>query len=345
MDNQPTQVVSDENQFSVQPTHSTYPKEPILFPVILLIIVLVIGSGIGVATGLKLRHSASSNSYQVVIEKFITAIQHKDKTTADALESPAAKTLFQKNNGSASFYDGCQKSGGFCQALFSQSALAKAPKTYKKYTASNGTKGEEVTYLVNPFDNADVTTPGCNSPTITNLTVAVIPTGGSWLIDTIDEQLAASAGVCPGSSSGKNASPTAAPTSTTPSPASPVTSVPASPSSTPAPTPAPPPIITLTNQDNGRTVTVAVGTTVNIAIAQDAGVTGYHWSESATTYDAKIFSATSTPTHGDDGSIGDSFTFVKAGTATLLLVDNPDCYPSCTTEHPSDQWSASIVAQ
>jgi hypothetical protein len=131
-----------------------------------------------------------------VIDKFVTAVQKKDKATADSLESPASKAFFQKNTGTTSFYQACQKLGEDCTTIFKASALAKAPKQYKDYTPSSGPKGKQVVYVIDPLAGIHAGQPGCNNPTIIDLTIAVVPKGSSWLIDNVDEGLDASANKC-----------------------------------------------------------------------------------------------------------------------------------------------------
>jgi hypothetical protein len=161
------------------------PKLPLTL-VGLIILLLIIGSSVFALFGHK-------TSYPRVIQEFITAVQKKDKTTADSLESPAMKAYGQKNVGTPSFYAACQQAGDFCTPLFTSSFLDKASKTYKSYTASNGTKGEEVVYaLKQSLNNGN----GCTSSSINTLTIAVVPKGSTWQIDYADPTINASSNAC-----------------------------------------------------------------------------------------------------------------------------------------------------
>jgi len=151
---------------------------------------------------------------------------------------------------------------------------------------------------------------------------------------------------------------TAKHSSTTPSshaaPPSPQTSPPPAPAPAPAPAassvppPAPlPPTLTLTNQDNGRTVTISVGTIVTTQLAQQAGVTGYHWNGLALSYrtwqlaSVKRFGSNFSLVHGADGSIRESSQIAAAGDFTLGYSDIPNCQPGCN-QQPLQLWEVHI---
>ena len=193
-------VVSDQAAFaSPQPSMSgkLMSKLPLLVAGLMALIVIV-------AVGVYALSSHKAG-YQAVIQEFITAIQKKDKKTADSLESSAAKAYFQKNGGSSSFYDSCQQAGQLCTASFDASYLAKATKSYKDYTAANGTKGKEEVFTVSQSQGAGQACTGKSSSTIT---IAVVPSGGSWLIDNVTEDASASGVTCPASGSSSSSSDT-----------------------------------------------------------------------------------------------------------------------------------------
>jgi hypothetical protein len=164
-------------------------KLKLLIPVIVMLIVLI-SSGAYALFG-------HQTSYQTVIQDFIVAVQKKDKANADNLESPALQAYGKKNVGSSSFYDTCQQAGQLCTPLFSSSFLSKATKTYKNYTASNGTKGKEIIYTEKQsLSGAQAGGAGCSSNSTSTLAIAAVPKGSSWLIDHIDPNISFSANLC-----------------------------------------------------------------------------------------------------------------------------------------------------
>lgn len=99
--------------------------------------------------------------------------------------------------------------------------------------------------------------------------------------------------------------------------------------------------ISLTNQDNGRSVTVPAGATLSVYLT---GAAGYHWSIQARSSNPRLFSPSGPVVHGTDGSITEKRIATLLGTVTIGYTDYPDCYPtSCTQEQPRDQWSAVIT--
>ncbi len=124
---------------------------------------------------------------------FIKAIQNKDKTAADLLESTSAKATFLASNGSASFYDTCQNVGQKCTVFFSSGFITKSVKTYKAYTAQDGAKGQTITYSVKTFSHS----PNCTTSSINSLEMNLVPSGHNWLVDNITTSTSA------GTSTGK----------------------------------------------------------------------------------------------------------------------------------------------
>jgi hypothetical protein len=176
-----------DSQQPVQPKRTS--KLPILV-VGVIVLLLIVGGGGFALLGQK-------TSYQTVIQQFVTAIQKKDKATADSLESPAMKTFGQKNVGTASFYDACQQASQLCTPLFTTAFLDKATKSYKDYTASNGAKGKEIVYtLKQSLSGSQAGGQGCSSASTNTLTVAAVPKGNTWQIDNADPSINASANLC-----------------------------------------------------------------------------------------------------------------------------------------------------
>lgn len=135
-------------------------------------------------TQTKTTSSATATGYEDIVNQFITAIQNKDKKTADSLESLAFQASTKKDSDTTSFYDACQQAGEFCTASFSSQYLAKATKVTQDYTAANGTKGKKIIYTINQSSGNGQ---GVSSNSTTEITLAAIPSGSSWLIDFFDE--------------------------------------------------------------------------------------------------------------------------------------------------------------
>jgi hypothetical protein len=117
--------------------------------------------------------------YSKTAQKFISAIQDKNKTDADTLENSQALSYFKQTTGDSSFYDSCVQSGSFCTNFFK--SIGNATKTVHSYTSSSGIKGKEITYTEN------VTAGGfsqkCINDSTTVLNLSLVPSGNTWLID------------------------------------------------------------------------------------------------------------------------------------------------------------------
>jgi len=191
-------------------------------------LLLIIGGSVFALLG-------QTKSYQGVIQKFITDMQHDNGKAADKLLSPAAKTHFQKVAGTSSFYTACRQSEQLCQPLFSAAFLSKATKKYTSYTADNHVKGEEAVYTeIQSLQGNQAGGPGCTSKSTTTLTIAVVPSGNSWLVDYINEDVSASAQLCP-AATGTTSVP-ASSTATKPTPVNPTKIPTATPPTTCTPT-------------------------------------------------------------------------------------------------------------
>lgn len=195
------------------------PKKTVLAAA-LVVLLIVIGGGAYAFFGRNQKPASQPNvansaqstassptGYESTIQKFITAVENKDKATADSLESPAAKATFKQYAGTESFYDSCQQSGVLCTGIFKPSYLSKATQTPKDYKASNGTKGKEIVYAVKQsLSGAAAGGQGCSSQGETDLTIAVVPSGRSWLVDNVDMGFSGSANACPASGSTSSSS-------------------------------------------------------------------------------------------------------------------------------------------
>ncbi len=155
----------------------------------LLLLIIIIGSSLAL-----LGHKTS---YQSVINEFITALQKKDKKTADSLESPAMRGLGQKYVGDPSFYDTCHQSELLCSNFFEASFLKKATITRKAYKASNGIQGHEVIYTVKQtLSGSQAGGKGCSSSSTTTLAFDVVPSGSTWLLDNVSPGIDATVNLC-----------------------------------------------------------------------------------------------------------------------------------------------------
>ena len=143
-----------------------------------------------VAAGAAHAILGGKTSYQTAAQDFINAVQTKNKAAADQLESSAAKTSFQKTDGTTSFYSSCQQNGILCTMYFQSAFLSKASKTYQSYSAANGTKGEEMIYsLKQSVKGTDSTGKACTINSTTTLTIGLVPNGKSWRVDYINQEV------------------------------------------------------------------------------------------------------------------------------------------------------------
>lgn len=167
------------------------PKKTKLPLLIGLIIIFLIAIGGATYALLQVGHKTT---YQTVVQEFITAMQDHDKSKADALMSPAAKTQYQKHEGTSSIYTFCQKTGVLCTYYFTPKFLGQTTTTTKNYTFSGGVQGKEVTYAEKqtlPIGNT-----GCSSVSTSSLAIGVVPSGNTWLIYGADPTTSFSAKVC-----------------------------------------------------------------------------------------------------------------------------------------------------
>jgi hypothetical protein len=182
----PAQNVGQPNFSTLAPVQNVSKRKKISLPLVLTVIVLLLLI-VGGSTFALLSHTTN---YQSVIQQFVTAIENKNKTTADTLESPAFKTTAEKYYKTDSFYSVCKQTGDLCTPLFTPQFLNKATKTYKDYTATNGTKGKEVIYsLKQAASGTQAGGKGCSYNTKSTLTIAVVPHGNSWLVDSANPSI------------------------------------------------------------------------------------------------------------------------------------------------------------
>jgi hypothetical protein len=139
------------------------------------------------ATGTsKTTQAANSTSYTGTIQTFLTAMENKDKTTADALQSPAFSKYIKSQAPTTSYYSACQSAGQFCTGVYVKSLLANAATQIKDYTAMSGVKGKEEIFTIK-FNGKSKTASGAGSSSSTlTLTVATIPSGNSWVVDYVN---------------------------------------------------------------------------------------------------------------------------------------------------------------
>lgn len=169
--------------------HKRSAKRSVALLCLCLFILVVAGSSYAVF--------GRGTSYQTVIHQFVQAIEDNNKTKADSLESTAFKAEVKKYASTTSFYSACQQEGALCTASFMSSFLSSATKTYTSYTASNGTKGKELVYTKKQtLSGTQAGGTGCSSTSTTTLSIAVIPSGHSWLVDNINDGTNASGNMC-----------------------------------------------------------------------------------------------------------------------------------------------------
>lgn len=125
-------------------------------------------------------------------------MQNKDKASADSLFTKEFQAVIKAStdNASSSFYDTCVQSGEFCTSYFSEATVSKYDKKYQEYTAKNGTKGKQAVYTASETSSNNQGA-NCNSKSTTTMTIALIPSGSSWLIDNLDQSGGVDANLCP----------------------------------------------------------------------------------------------------------------------------------------------------
>ncbi|MEI6237575.1 MAG: hypothetical protein WCP03_03185 [Candidatus Saccharibacteria bacterium] len=115
------------------------------------------------------------------IDNFIAAILNKNKINADSMQTVAMQQTVKENSDTTSFYDYCQKSGYFCDQLFSKDYLGSGEVKTLDYIAKNGTKGKQRIYTITK--TLDAPNSETNSKSVTMITFATIKVGDVWLID------------------------------------------------------------------------------------------------------------------------------------------------------------------
>jgi len=134
------------------------------------------------------------SGYDKTVQSFISAIQDNNKSLADSLESSQGKTYFKNGTGDSSFYDTCKQSGSFCTSFFKSSNISKAKKTVHSYKSSSGVKGKVITYTEQ--GSLNTTSEKCSNNSSTELNLALVPSGSSWLIDYINISINAGSNNC-----------------------------------------------------------------------------------------------------------------------------------------------------
>lgn len=130
--------------------------------------------------------SSGSPSYttaDAAIDAFVAAIQNKNKSAADALETTAFKTYVQNLAGTTSYYDACWANEPFCADGYSKGFLSQGTVATQDYTAANGTKGKNRVYTITQTwsDGSDG-----SSTSTSKIQVAAVPVGSTWFIDYSD---------------------------------------------------------------------------------------------------------------------------------------------------------------
>jgi len=157
-------------------------------------------------------------TYQSVADDFITAVQKKDKISADALQTANAAAYAKEVAGTSSFYEICHKAGTLCEPLFTSDFISKAKKTTKTYTAKDGTKGIEVVYALTQTLQGDAAGgEGCSSVSHSSLKIDIVPRGNTWAVDNFEPSIEFSAELCGTKTSASSSPSTTAVTSTPPS--------------------------------------------------------------------------------------------------------------------------------
>jgi hypothetical protein len=162
------------------------PNKKVFFALILVVIIVV-------AASLVFAHGPKS-SYNKTAQSFISAIQDKNKTLADSLESTEGQAYFKTGTDDPSFYDTCQQSGAFCTNFFKASNISKAKKTVHSYKSNAGVEGKEVTYTEQGSLNSSSLK--CSDNSSTELNLALVPNASSWQIDYVNVSINAGSDNC-----------------------------------------------------------------------------------------------------------------------------------------------------
>lgn len=160
-----------------QPTKNKMRTPLIIGGTVLALLILAL-----IAGGL-LNSSKPKISYRTVAIQFITAVRNGNQAKADSLESQPLKAQALKGSGSPSFEKYCKSYGSVCTVYFSSQFVDKAKATYGSYTSPEGTKGESITLSLK---DSQLQGSNCsNSSGTMLLTLDLVPSGNSWLIDSV----------------------------------------------------------------------------------------------------------------------------------------------------------------
>jgi hypothetical protein len=189
----PVTVLTDSPSLISQNNPSPYQLPPVQMPtqssskasnpprrliIALSALILLVILGIAIS---KLFESKSG--YQQVASQLVNAVQAKDKSKADSLESTAAKTYFEKTAGDSSFFDSCNKAGEFCTGFFNKTNLAKSTKSVGDYTSASGQPGKKVIYVETEKSNTS-TDSKCNNSNY-SLEIDLVPNSQSWQVNNV----------------------------------------------------------------------------------------------------------------------------------------------------------------
>lgn len=147
----------------------------------ILVVVIILAVGAYIVLNQK-------TSYQVVAQNFVTAMENKDQAKADSLETPYFKEYVNKVFGTTSYYSYCNKYGQVCTKFFESSFTANATKVYGGYTAVSGIVGKSVEYTTSVNSGTTCTRQ--------SLVLDLIPSGNSWLIDSISPSVSSNGASC-----------------------------------------------------------------------------------------------------------------------------------------------------
>lgn len=184
--NQPSKPQDKDKKRKIQISVKLPGRKPLILTGLILV---ALGSGSTYA----MMHASSAGSNQEAVSRLITAMQNQDKSAADALLTENAKSQFQQEAGSRSFYEACLLLRGNCTNAFRTEFIDNAEKSETEYSAEDGAKGVETTLTLK---KEQVPSANCKPESTSTLTISTVSSGGKWSIDKITPQYDVSSALC-----------------------------------------------------------------------------------------------------------------------------------------------------
>jgi hypothetical protein len=170
---------------NAKPKSSSKKKKYLILSGVLLSLILIIIIVSSVLSGPKVSDTT-------VAVDFMAYVNEHAKAKADSLESSTLKAHALKTAGTTSFEKFCLSTGQSCTYFFSNAFINNATASYGNYTSIYGVKGRVITLT---YKGKVSNSTSCSGSTYTNsLQIGLIPSGNSWLVDSVG--LNSSNGAC-----------------------------------------------------------------------------------------------------------------------------------------------------